>query len=79
MIDTHNKNGAPLSIKFYAENVAYHIMMGNSNDSIPGRFFENLERMASGFFGRIVQNYPGEFIEQVEYELSKYPGYYKKG
>jgi hypothetical protein len=42
---------------------------------ITEEFIDNLERMTDELFGRLVQTYPGEFIEKRQKELSRYPEY----
>ena len=71
------------TIKSFAEDAALYRVMENPNSPIYtgysylGRFSTGLQRMASELFGRLVQTYPGEFLEQREKELSRYPELYQ--
>lgn len=71
------------TVRSFAEDAAFYRIMSNPNNpvntnySISSRFFTDIGRMTSELFGRLVQNYPGEFIEEREKELSRYPRYYR--
>ena len=71
------------STKSFAEDAAFYRIMENPNNpvnanySISNRLFTGLGRMVNELFGRLVQDYPGEFIKQREKELSKYPRLYQ--
>lgn len=69
--------------KSFAEDAAFYRIMRNSNNpvnenySFYSRLSTDLGRMVNELFGRLVQAYPGEFIEQREKELSRYPRLYQ--
>jgi len=65
-----------ISKRHFTESIADYRVIGSSGYDIPERFMDGLDRMASGLLGRLGQKYPGEFMEQVEHEISiRYPRY----
>jgi hypothetical protein len=71
------------SVRSFAEDAALYRVLNNPQSpvstyySISSRLFTNLERMTNELLGRLVQTYPGEFLEHMEKELSRYPTEYR--